>query len=95
MATKMLKSITKVEDILGYTFTDRNCLWEALQAPGSGILVAGTRQIYDGNKRLALKGDAAIKNIIIEDWFSTDLPRGEKALVLETSQLLMSSPSRS
>lgn len=80
MATKMLNSITNVETILGYHFTDCNWLWEALQAPGSGVSIAGTRRIYDGNKRLALKGDAAIKNVIITDWFTTSLPRGRNPL---------------
>jgi ribonuclease-3 len=73
----MPTATASVEEILGYTFNDRNCLWEALQAPGSGVLVAGTRRITEGNKRLALKGDAAIKNVIIEDWFSSNRPRGE------------------
>jgi ribonuclease III len=73
----MPTATASVEEILGYTFNDRNCLWEALQAPGSGVSVAGTRRITEGNKRLALKGDAAIKNVIIEDWFSSNRPRGE------------------
>jgi hypothetical protein len=71
-------AITSVEDILGYRFTDTNCLWEALNAPGSGVSAAGNRRFSDGNKRLALKGDAAIRNVIVEDWFPTNLPRGKE-----------------
>jgi ribonuclease III len=78
MSVNMHDAITRVEQVLGYTFEDRNCLWEALQAPGSGVCLAGTRRISEGNKRLALKGDAAIKNIIIEDWFVTDGSRGKR-----------------
>lgn len=70
-------SFAGIEEVLGYTFTDRSCLWEALNAPGSDSSSAGSRQFPDGHKRLALKGDAAMKYIIIEDWFSTDLPRGK------------------
>ena len=70
-------AISSVEAILGYKFTDTNCLLEALNAPGSGVSTAGNRRFSDGNKRLALKGDAAIRNVIVEDWFSTNLPRGK------------------
>ena len=83
MTVSMINAITSVEAVLGYTFTDRNCVWEALQAPGSGVSVAGNRQIPEGNKRLALKGDAAIRNVIIEDWFSTHRPRGRTLLALK------------
>lgn len=83
MTVSMINAITSVEAVLGYTFTDRNCLWEALQAPGSGVSVAGNRQIPEGNKRLALKGDAAIRNVIIEDWFSTHRRRGRTLLALK------------
>lgn len=77
-------SVAKVQQIIGYTFTDKSILWEALQAPGSGVIFAGTRAISnDGNKRLALKGDAWIKVLIIEEWYSQHMPKGEN-LVLKT-----------
>lgn len=95
MATKMLNSINNVEDILGYTFIDSTYLWEALQAPGSGVSVVGTRRIYDGNKRLALRGDSAIRIIIVKDWFSTDCSRGENPLTHEIAQRLTSDPQPS
>lgn len=77
MPLNMDASILGAERVLGYTFNDRNRLWEALQAPGSGVWMVGNRHLYEGNKRLALKGDAALKNVIITDWYSTDGSRGK------------------
>jgi ribonuclease-3 len=77
MPLNMDASIVGAEQVLGYTFTDRNRLWEALQAPGSGVWMVGTRHLYEGNKRLALKGDAALKNVIITDWYLSDGSRGK------------------
>ena len=79
MALIKNEAIIAVEEIIGYSFNDANCLWEALQAPGSGVFQAGHRAIPEGNKRLALVGDAAIKKIIVDDWFLTDHPRGNMA----------------
>ena len=77
MQLTMNHAVTTVERIIDYTFTDPNILWEALQAPGSGVLLTGKRPISsDGHKRLALKGDAWLKLVIIEDWYGRNLPRG-------------------
>lgn len=70
--------LTGVENQINYKFNDQNYLWEALQAPGSGVSSAGTRRLTsEGNKRLALKGDAAIKYALVERWYVTGCPRGE------------------
>jgi hypothetical protein len=74
----MQSSVAGVERIIGYNFVDPITLWEALQAPGSGVLMSGDRLLStEGNKRLALKGDAWIRTLIIEDWYGQYLPRGE------------------
>jgi hypothetical protein len=69
--------LTGVENQINYKFNDQNCLWEALQAPGSGVLSVGTRRLTsEGNKRLALKGDAAIRYALVGRWYATGRPRG-------------------
>ena len=73
------EAITKVESVIGYTFIDSDLLWEALQAPGSGVVKAGTkpgsRYLPEGNRRLAVYGDALLQLIIIEDWLEENVAR--------------------
>ncbi|TVY38226.1 hypothetical protein LOCC1_G007655 [Lachnellula occidentalis] len=63
-------SIASLEGILGYSFDDPNIAWLALQAAGSGI--GGS----DGNKTLAMIGDAVMKLILLIDLAESGLPRG-------------------
>jgi hypothetical protein len=80
MKINMEEAVTGMESILHYNFKDASSLWEALQAPGSGVYYAGSRRIMsDGNKRLALKGDAAMTYEIVQQWYSRNLPRGKTA----------------
>jgi hypothetical protein len=80
MKINMEEAVTGMESILHYNFKDASSLWEALQAPGSGVYYAGSRRIMsDGNKRLALKGDAAMTYEIVQQWYSRNLPRGKIA----------------
>lgn len=67
----MQTSTAAVEAILHHNMNDRNTLWLALQAAGSGI--GGP----DGNKMLAMVGDAAMKLVLLEDIFSTATSRGK------------------
>ena len=77
MATnQMLYKTRGVEDIIGYSFNDPLILWEALQAAGSGIRSAGDRHFADGNKRLAMLGDAILKLVLVEDWYGSLDVRG-------------------
>ena len=75
MASDLMVNMTGgVESIIGYCFTDPLILWEALQATGSGISVAGTRRFPEGNKRLAVLGDTILKLVLVEQWYhSTDV----------------------
>ena len=72
----MERALTEVQRILQYDFVQPETLWEALQAPGSGITTIGTRRIYtDGNKRMALIGDSMAKTEVLKVWWATGLPR--------------------
>lgn len=77
MATnQMLSKVGGIEAIIGYTFDDPLKLWEALQAAGSGICSAGDRRFADGNKRLAVVGDAILRLVLVEDWYKSLSVRG-------------------
>ena len=58
--------IADIHAIIGRQFNDPNILTEALQAAGSSIRYAGARAIHDGNKRLALIGDAVLKIALLD-----------------------------
>ena len=65
-----------VEEAIAYQFNDPTILWEALQAAGSSVFIINGRRLIDGNKRLALLGDAILKVALVEDWYSGVEPRG-------------------
>ncbi|CAG8983213.1 hypothetical protein HYALB_00004041 [Hymenoscyphus albidus] len=65
--------IRGIEKIIQYTFEDKNIIWEALQAPGSGYRMSGTRHIDSkGKKRMAVVGDAWARVVILEEWFALE-----------------------
>lgn len=58
---------------LEYTFTDPLLAWESLQLAGNGnVSLAPGRFAMEGNKRLAIVGDAIIDAILARKWYSTD-----------------------
>ncbi|KAE9970018.1 hypothetical protein EG328_006525 [Venturia inaequalis] len=65
------------EAACGYTFQDRDILWEALQASGNGVTRAGSRSIPNGNKPLAMIGDPVIKALINTQSYEDGCSRGE------------------
>jgi hypothetical protein len=68
----------ELEALLKYTFVDPDILWEALQAAGNGVAIIGERQLdNDGNKRLALVGDAMLRLALVNKWFGTDADRSK------------------
>ncbi|TVY55577.1 Ribonuclease 3 [Lachnellula cervina] len=75
------QSIAALEGILAYSFEDPNISWLALQAAGSGI--GGP----DGNKTLAMIGDAIMKFILVVDLAKRGLSRGA---IDSTTQLIVS-----
>ena len=69
-------AVQGVEAAINYHFTEPLILWEALQATGNGISSGGTRSFADGNKRLALVGDAILKVALLEEWYAGTESRG-------------------
>ena len=63
--------IEGVQDVIDYVFQDASSLWEALQAPGSVPYATDGRDLSNGNKRLALLGDAILKVGLLEEWYIT------------------------
>lgn len=64
--------LERAEEIVGYRFTKRNFLVEALTAADRIDLENGEYQRFENNKRSAALGDIVIKLIITEDWLSAD-----------------------
>ncbi|KAI8213938.1 hypothetical protein K4K52_003036 [Colletotrichum sp. SAR 10_76] len=63
--------------IIGYTFGDRDRLWEALQGKGSLVTQIGGRQVRDNNRKMAMVGDGVITLVIRKDAYIDDhLPKG-------------------
>ena len=64
---QMNHKLDAAQAAIGYQFTDTSLLWEALQAAGSGASIIGAMFVArgDGNKKLALIGDAVLKLVVI------------------------------
>lgn len=62
--------IRQVEEIIGYEFKDKSLLDRALQAAGFGVL-------REGNKPLALIGDATLRLVIGTMGYETNSSIGE------------------
>ena len=85
----MTPTVTKIEQIIGYKFKNSRYLWEAVQAPGSilrddevvgpGALQhsIGFQRLPDGNRRLAVVGDTALKLALVADWVKGEEVRGQ------------------
>ena len=69
-------NLVAVQDIIGYQFTERLILWEAMQAAGSMVRSAGGREFVDGNKRLAVIGDTVLQLVLAERWYGDGTSRG-------------------
>ena len=61
----------EIETVIGYRFAQRHFLDEALLAAGSSIARKDVHGPADGNKRLALVGDAALQMAMLDSWYST------------------------
>lgn len=62
--------IHAVEDIVNYDFRDKRFLVKALEA-------AGATMAHQGNKRLALIGDAVLRLVLCELCYETEASIGE------------------
>ena len=81
MSTTIVAQVQGAENAIRYQSSDTDLIWEALQAAGSGVLSIGGRPLMDGNKRLALLGDASLKLALVEDWYGGVEARGTIALL--------------
>lgn len=79
-----LNMIHRVEDVIGYKFKDNDIVWEALQAAGSVVRQSGNRSFREGNKRLAIVGDAVLKLALVEDWYDGEEAREMANHILST-----------
>ncbi|KAK6524341.1 hypothetical protein TWF281_011249 [Arthrobotrys megalospora] len=64
----------RIENILGYKFVSSDLLTEALEAPGRAY-THQTEGGIDGNKRLAMVGDALLTLINFDMWYPSDQTR--------------------
>lgn len=74
-AIEKSNTLQAVETILNHHFHNHELLWEALQAAGATYPGEGLRP--NGNKRLALVGDAALGLVLKEDWYHSGAVPGE------------------
>ena len=71
-------SIAEIEIIIGHDFTNLDLLLEALELPGLYI------RSVDGNRRIAIVGDAALDDALSKEWFLNTNQRNRKCLLLLT-----------
>ena len=88
VALRMAPTVRKVQSRIGYKFNNAPYLWEALQAPGSIVRSGeiegagnerhsvGFQRYPDGNRRLAVLGDAVLRLALVEDWYKGEAVRG-------------------
>ncbi|KAI1132250.1 ribonuclease III domain-containing protein [Nemania abortiva] len=72
------------QKIINYQFQNEDLLWEALQAPGSGVVTLNGRVLAQGNKNLAAIGDAVATLIIKSHCYEMDRSIGHTTLYLAT-----------
>ena len=84
----MAPTVRKVQSRIGYNFKNAPYLWEALQGAGSIVRSGeiegpgieyhsvGFQRMPDGNRRLAILGDAVLRLAISEDWYTSEAGRG-------------------
>ena len=69
--------IHAVETLVRYRFHNPALLWEALQGPSIMIDIAGERVPPDGNKQLAIVGDAVMQLVLAETWYPGKTNKGK------------------
>lgn len=60
-----------IEHSLGYTFLDIDLMIKALDTTGL--------RSPESNQRLAMLGDAVLKQVLLDDWYASGTPKGESA----------------
>ena len=76
MAYNLMSKVHSVETILGYIFQDPNICLEAIHVPGAMITGFYDRNLSQGNKRLALVGDAILRAVLMTKRYATGDSKG-------------------
>jgi hypothetical protein len=78
--------LERAEDIIAYhpKKSEEFYSWEALQVAGSGQIRINGRSAYDGNKRLAIVGDAAMALALTRPWYEKNDTLGSLMKILWT-----------
>jgi ribonuclease-3 len=73
-SSQYLSKFERAQAIIAYhpKKSEAYYLWEALQVAGSGQNRISGRSMYDGNKRLAILGDAAMALALARPWYGND-----------------------
>ena len=69
-------AVNDIQLRVGYDFQNPGPLLEALRAAGSGLNLSQSHATIDGNKRLAQLGSAAMKMVVLGDWYNSGAARG-------------------
>lgn len=75
--TQREATIEAVESIIQYKFTNSSLLWEALHTNSQHPTIGGQPIPPDGNKRLAIVGDAVMQLVLAADWYRGSTNRGK------------------
>ncbi|KAH7066186.1 ribonuclease III domain-containing protein [Paraphoma chrysanthemicola] len=73
------QKIAQVEEIVGYSFTDKLLCAEALQTaglPNNRLTVNGTSHVVNKNDRLAILGNSIMAAILCELWYGYQNDQG-------------------
>ncbi|MCJ1294020.1 hypothetical protein MMC34_005577 [Xylographa carneopallida] len=73
---RMTTNVVALEVMIHYDFKEPLLAWEALQLPGNGVSEIGSRQLPDGNKRLAILGDHALDLVLCSEWHKSEMSKG-------------------
>lgn len=87
----MMDAKKTLEQDIGYVFNSKDLLEEALLAAGasnSSKEIDGPKQ---GNKRLALVGDAVLRLVVLDEWYPSCTATGKNE-TLELSPYLANTP---
>ena len=76
----MTTNVVALEVMIHYDFKEPLLAWEALQLPGNGVSEIGSRQLPDGNKRLAILGDHALDLVLCSEWHKSEMSKGKQLL---------------
>lgn len=75
--------LREVQTIMNYRCSNTDKLWEALSAAGAKFDCEFAPVPLDGNKRLAMVGDAVLKMVLMKDWYPTGSVRGSSQAALK------------